>query len=208
MNVAQPVALPTMEANVHVPVNQAIITGCLFAPIVILAVSSAARFWVPTGEAILIGGIAGGIALFGMASYQWHTKTEFYDSLLHVVETELGIDLDGDSSIGPPPVVKVEVKSEDGNRWQFADLPGSPDALREFAKYYFMGMGFTDETAQLAGLTQKEMRDLRESFVQKGWAGWKHASRKQQGIEVWHVGKSVLRAIWESSPTLSGAAEA
>lgn len=193
-----------MESHVHVPVNQALITGCLFAPVVILTVSSVASVWLTTGGAILIGGIAGGIALFGMATYQWHIKTAFYDSLLQTVETELGIDLDGDGAIGPP-TIKVEVKSEDGNRWQFADLPGKPEALQDFAKRVLMGQGFTDETGKLAGLTQDEVKNLREAFVVKGWAGWKHPQRRQQGIDLRHVGKSVLRAISGSPAPLSAA---
>lgn len=189
------VSLPSMESHVHVPVNQALITGCLFAPVVFLSVSSVARIWLTTGEALLAGGVTGGIALFLVAALKWQAKTAFYDSLLQTVETELGVDLDGDGQVGPPEIVKVEVKSEDGNRWQFADLPGKPEALREFAKRVLMGQGFTDETGTMAGLTQKEVKDLREVFVSRGWARWKHATRKQQGVDVTRVGAEVLRAI-------------
>jgi len=202
-----------MESNVHVPANQALISGCLVAPVVALSVFSAVIyiFKYPTGEAILMSFLSGGITYFFTAARKWNIKTAFYDSLL-MVETALDLDLDSDGEIGPTQVVQVEVKSEDGNRWQFADLPGKPEALQEFAKRILMGQGFTDETGKLAGLTQAEVRDLREAFVEKGWAGWKHASRKQQGIELWQVGKSVLRAISEAqsrpngfSPTLPGA---
>lgn len=159
------------------------------------------------GESAWYGIIAGGIVMFGTAAVYWFKKTNFYDGLLiQRIEPYLDLDLNGDGEVGPPPTIQVEVKSEDGNRWQFADLPGSPEALREFAKRVLMGQGFTDETGAMAGLTQREVRDLRAAFVEKGWAGWNHPTRRQQGIELRHVGKSVLRAIAASSPALPGAA--
>lgn len=197
-----------MEGNVHVPANQSLVSGCLCGPVAGLIVYTIGTFGKLSGsEAAWYGIIAGGIVMFGTAAVYWFKKTNFYDGLLiQQVEPYMGLDLDGDGEIGPPQVVKVEVKREDGNRWQFADLPGKPENLQEFAKRVLMGQGFTDETGKLAGLTQAQVRDLREAFVQKGWAGWKHAQRKQMGIELWQVGKSVLRAIGDSSPTLSGAA--
>lgn len=206
LDIQRPLGLPTMESNVHVPANQAIFSGCLLAPAVGMIASSVSYIWFTAGSALIIGGISGWITFFLVATYKWHTKMDFYDSLLQQIETAFDVDLDGDGNAGPP-TIKVEVKSEDGNRWQFADLPGKPEALQDFAKRVLMGQGFTDETGKLAGLTQDEVKNLREAFVEKGWAGWKHSTRKQQGIDVLHVGKSVLRAIAASpSPTLSASA--
>lgn len=196
-----------MESHVHVPANQAIITGCLWGPVAILTVFSVANIWTTIGQAAVAGVVTGGITVFTVAALKWQAKTKFYDSLLQTIETAFDVDLDGDGVAGEPTVIKVEVKSEDGNRWQFADLPGKPDALRDFARRVLMGQGFTDETGAMAGMTQREVKDLREVFVDRGWARWKHPQRKQQGIELRHVGKSVLRAI-SSSPALPGDAGA
>jgi hypothetical protein len=203
-NITQPIGQqPSMEANVHVPANQAIVGGCLCAPAVGLIVYTIGVFGgLSTGPAIQAGFIAGGITMFVVGAVSWFRKTAFYDGLL-LVETALDVDLDGDGEIG---IVKVEVQSEGGEKWQFADLPGRPAALREFAKRVLSGQGFTDETGKLSGLTQREVRDLREAFIEKGWARWKHQQRKQQGIDITRIGAAVLRAIADPSPPLSGAA--
>lgn len=195
-----------MEGNVHVPANQSLVSGCLCGPVAgLVAYTALTTLRLSGSEAAWYGIIAGGIVMFGTAAVYWFKKTNFYDNLLvQQIEPYLDVDLDGDGAIGPP-TIKVEVKSEDGNRWQFADLPGKPEALQDFAKRVLMGQGFTDETGAMAGLTQKEVKDLREAFVEKGWAGWKHSTRKQQGIDLRQVGKSILRAIKES-PTLSASA--
>lgn len=162
-----------MEANVHVPANQAIITGCLFAPVVGLSVYTIVIIGkLSTGEAIMSGMIAGGIALFGTATWQWLSKTAFYDSLLQTVETELGVDLDGDGEIGPS-VIKTEVRVN--NNWKYADLPcdrGNEQALVDFLDAVLSPgpVTFSEAGAIASGYNVKRFKELRAVFIKNGFA--------------------------------------
>lgn len=161
-----------MEANVHVPANQAIITGCLFAPAIGLTVFSIAYIGrAGTGDSILAGGIVGGIALFCTASWQWLSKTAFYDSLLQTVETAFDVDLDGDGEIGPA-AIKTEVRVN--NNWIYADLPhdrGNEKALVDFLAAVVAGtVTFSERGAISSGYNVDRFKELRGVFVKSGFA--------------------------------------
>jgi len=118
-------------------------------------------------------------------------------SLLEVVETITQADINDDGQVGPPQrqVVSVEVKNESGQRWQFADLPGSPQAVQGLAVAVLAGESFSERSAVSAGLTQEDFRSLRDLFLDRGWCEWNHPTRKQQGLKLLRSGRSVLRAI-------------
>jgi hypothetical protein len=111
-----------------------------------------------------------------------------------VVETITKTDLNHDGKVGRPEhIVKVEMKNS--GKWQFATLPGQPAALVALAAAVVSGGSFAERTATDAGLTQEQYSDLRDIFVDRGWAVWNHPTRRQQGVTLTISGKAVLRSI-------------
>lgn len=201
VSISHPIALPSMEANVHVPANQAIITGCLFAPVVGLSVYTIVIIGkLSTGDAILVGSIAGGIALFGTATWQWLTKTAFYDSLLQTVETELGVDLDGDGDIGPS-VIKTEVRVN--NNWKYADLPcdrGNEQALINFIAAVLAGsVTFSERGAISSGYNVDRFKELRGVFIKSGFA-FRTGKTENSPIQFTTSGKALMRDVVGNPP--------
>jgi len=115
-------------------------------------------------------------------------------SLLEVVETITQKDIDKNGIVGKPaPVVKVEVKNQ--RKWQFATLPGKQEALIALAQAITAGESFAERTATDKGLTQEQYSDLRDVFIDRGWAVWNHPTRRQAGVALTVSGKMVLRSI-------------
>lgn len=96
--------------------------------------------------------------------------------------------------------LSVETKTESGKRWQFADLPGQPAALQEFAQRVIEDIGtFSERTAVKCKMTQDEYSDLSDIFVDRFWAIRRHQTLKRLGVNLTQNGKSVLRAIASST---------
>lgn len=117
-------------------------------------------------------------------------------SLLEVVETITQKDIDHDGKAGKKQEHVVRVEMKDRGKWQFANLPGEPAALISLAQAITAdGDTFSERTATDAGLTQEQFSDLRDIFVDRGWAVWNHPTRRQQGVTLTLSGKAVLRSI-------------
>lgn len=117
----------------------------------------------------------------------------FARGLLLIVEEWTEDQPDDDHQQREATPIRVEVRTE--NRWQFADLSGDPEALQKFAKSVVGGASFSERTATKAGLTQQEFSELRDGFIDRGWAQWNHPTRRQQGVELLPSGNRVIRAI-------------
>lgn len=137
---------------------------------------------------------AGGL---GVAMWRYFGGLRLARSLLEVVESITQTDLNHDGKVGKTEhVVKVEIK--DRGKWQFATLPGKPAALVSFAQAVIAnqpGVSFSERTAVDAGLTQEQYGDLRDVFIDRGWAVWNHPTRRQAGVTLTVSGKAVLRSI-------------
>jgi hypothetical protein len=108
----------------------------------------------------------------------------------------------------PPPVVmemaappapapsglRVDLRTSD-RTWEYVDLPGAPAALQKLAAAVHGGAAFTERTAADAGLTQEEFGDLRDDFVRRGLARWKHPQRRQQGVTLTQGGRTLIREM-------------
>lgn len=199
--ITQPTGLPNMESHVHVPVNQAIISGCLSAPVVSLVVFSAAIYIykIPTGEALLMSFIGGGITYFIIAARKWNIKTAFYDSLL-MVETALDIDLDGDGDIGQT-AIKTEVRVN--NNWVYADLPhdrGNEKALVDFLAAVLQGVvTFSERGAISSGYNVDRFKELRKVFIDSGFA-YRKGKADNSPVVFTVAGNAVLRDIVNKPP--------
>lgn len=202
LEIQHPLGLPTMESNVHVPANQAIIAGCFCAPVVSLITSSLAVivFKASTGQAILVGVIFGGITMFGVAAWQWFIKTAFYDSLLQQIETELDIDLDGDGDIGQT-AIKTEVRVN--NNWIYADLPhdrGNEKALVDFLAGVIAGtVTFSERGAADSGYSVAQFKKLRAVFIKSGFA-YRKGKADNSPVVFTVAGNAVLRDIVNKPP--------
>jgi hypothetical protein len=133
---------------------------------------------------------AGGLTI---AMWRYFGGLNLARSLLEIVETITHKDIDKDGVVGKPTVVKVEVKNK--GTWQFATLPGKPENLVALAQAITTGESFAERTATDKGLTQEEYSNLRDMFVDRGWAAWNHKTRRQAGVTLTVSGKSVLRSI-------------
>lgn len=185
-----------MESHVHVPVNQAIISGCLYAPVAGLSIFSAAIYIyrASTSEALLISFIIGGITLFFTAARKWNIKTAFYDSLL-MVETALDLDLDGDGEIGTE-VIQTEVKVN--SNWVYADLPhdrGNEKALLDFLGGVIAGtVTFSERGAADSGYSVAQFKKLRTVFINSGFA-YRKGKADNSPIVFTVAGNAVLRDV-------------
>lgn len=149
---------------------------------------------------------------FASAVFRYYGGIGLAQSLLQTVESVTRRDLNHDGHIGPRPeqsevrTVRVELKEESGQgaRYQFATLGLEPDKLHALAVAINRGDSFSERTASRYGITQDEFRSLRDDFIERGWAQWKHSTRKQQGVELTRGGGFILRTIQEDlspSPT-------
>lgn len=199
LEIQRPVAMPSLESNVHVPANQAIITGCLFAPVVGLTVFSIAYIGrISAAESILSGFITGGITLFSTATWQWLSKTAFYDSLLQTVETAFDVDLDGDGEVG---AIRTEVKVN--NNWKYADLPcdrGKEQALIDFLEGVVAGtVTFSERGAASSGYNVDRFKKLREVFIKNRFA-YRKGKADNSPIIFTVSGNAMMRDVISNPP--------
>jgi len=96
-------------------------------------------------------------------------------------------------------VIEIQEKSNNGKTLKIAWLPDTPEMLA-FAKCVLNGGDFTERDAQRCGIEVPTFRDeIRDVFIDRGWAQWKNPEHHQQGIVLLAAGRSKLRAIVEQS---------
>lgn len=198
-----PAFLPTKESNVIVPLLESLITGT-FVGICTVAIVPLVEF--RFGPYFIYGdfwsGLKWGGGLFLGASFiQWLRLTGNYRNLLWRLETVSGADINNDGEIGPPPAHQVQVKVEQGKSWQFEDLPGDAHALWSFADDVSgERVSFSEAGARKSGYGAENYGRLRDQFIKRGWAGWRDPVNRQQGVELFRNGRSVLKAIASDPP--------
>jgi hypothetical protein len=117
-------------------------------------------------------------------------------------------DINRDGYIGTPPVVRVELKSENGQQAQFAELPTTKDKMSDFARGVLAGTPISEARWSGAGalFSKSEFRGVRDIFIARGWARWVNSDFHEQGIELAPSGRAVLRQFASEtaapSPTL------
>lgn len=157
----------------------------------LFSVASSALFWF--AELPLLFGPAVGF-LIGSARY--FGGVQFAKGLLATVETIVKEIAEPEpAKTSEPIVINAEIKEGKHSRWQFANLPGERGILIEFANDVLGGKSFSERTAVKCGLTQDQFCGLRDVFIERGWAEWKHPTRKQQGAQLGRNGLAILRAI-------------
>lgn len=105
--------------------------------------------------------------------------------------------------------LKVEAVDQAGQYRKMANLP---DTLPfwEFARRVTQGAPFTEETATACGLSvdvaswrepdEMGFRQIRDLFLDRGWARWKNPAHHQSGVELLAVGRHILRDYAATPP--------
>jgi hypothetical protein len=94
--------------------------------------------------------------------------------------------------------VRVLVESENKQQQRIAFVPDEPE-IRQFARMAANGQTFSERTAKRAKVSLDDWKDMRDTFMDRGWATWKDAKEKRQGLQLTHVGRAVLRYIGQLS---------
>lgn len=182
-----PARAASVESDVLVPATQALITGA-----VSLIPGIALTIWLemPWYSPFLIAG--GVIALFWLYLLDAHRK------LLWSVETIINRDIDGDGAKGNPKPARVEVAVKAHRHTELDDLPGPVDALREFAQDVYSGrVTFSERGARKSGYGATAFKELRTTFINRGWATWNVPGEARQGVKLTAKGRAVMHGLSE-----------
>lgn len=190
----------TTGAGVGLPLAQAAITGLLFGLAVwiyaaLLKVAEAWRW-------------GAGFAV-GVAVLTWLILLVRWSDLTRPIEKLTHLDINRDGLIGDlpvRPVVRVEVRSNEGKRAQFADIPTTHPKMIAFAKGVINGTPISESNWTGKGKTFSidEFRAVRDVFLSRGWMRWKNNEFHDQGLELAPFGREVMRTF--ANETAGGAA--
>ena len=185
-----PARAASVESDVLVPATQALITGTVsLIPGIALTIAAQWPWYSPF---LIAGGV---IALFWLYLLDAHRK------LLWSVETIINRDVDGDGATGKPePARTVRVEVQRQKTTEIDDLPGPADALADFAAGVLSHRySFSERGAARAGYGATAFKQLRATFVARGWAQWRNPDAPQQGIDLRHTGAAILKQLAERS---------
>lgn len=155
---------------------------------------------------------AGAAAWAVVQAGAWLALIARWGRLIDVVELALGVDVNRDGRIGQEPeqhLVRVEVdeRGEAGQRvTSIAELPFSPAQLARLGSGLLSGASFSEASWSGSGqpFTRSEFRQLRDTFLARGWAQWKREGATSQGVTLTSPGLAVARYFCQltNSPTL------
>lgn len=125
-----PARSATKEADVVVPLMQALITGAFVGAGVAIAGVGAVMagvnlpWWAPFP--------AGLVTTLATAGIRWGGLLDDSRALLRKVESYVGHDLDGDGAVGAPETVALRVETTDGKRMTYDTLAHLPELRLAF----------------------------------------------------------------------------
>jgi hypothetical protein len=186
-----PARAASVESDVSVPLLQSAVTGLVvMLGSVPFVVAAHGTWYVPF--------LAGG-ATFAVS---WLFLLRDHRSLLKVVEVIINKDIDNDGKVGPKQAWRVqgEIRHEHGDRpasLSLFDLPcPSPEDLKRFAQSISAGRSsFAERDAAEYHYSDTMWEAIRDDFVNRGWAFWKHPTARQQGVGLTAAGRAVVRMI-------------
>ena len=181
---------------VTIPFYQALISGLLagiLIAILIYAFGGSAKY-------ILFGLLITWVVVTGIV---WLILLSNWRELVWNMEAQLGMDLTGDQVIGRPgdediPIVEVWLNSTDGRQQQRAQLPASESELRQLAQGILLkNLLFTEDAWTGRGklFSQGRFQELRQAFIEKGWASWIDPLEHRTGVQITPPGRAVLRSF-------------
>ena len=140
-----------------------------------------------------LGTLAGVLVVF------WLFLLSKWLRLVEPIERLLGVDLNGDGSVGVPEPeprrLKIELK-HDERRTQFIDLPYS-ERLPDFFRSIENGTPLSESAWCGAGalFSKREFYSLRDACLKAGIMRWKNEQAPAQGLELTPSGRAVMRYV-------------
>jgi hypothetical protein len=90
-------------------------------------------------------------------------------------------------------VTTINGEMKTGSKTTRIEFEADPEAVARFArKVTKFGAGFSEKTAQKAGITQPQWEGMRDQFIERGWAAWKNPAWHRAGIELTDTGRKWL----------------
>lgn len=187
----------TTAAGVILPLLQALATGLIvFVLAGFYAWLLRSPVWWKWGAVI-----AGAVVLVTWLVMLWR-----WLSLTRPLEQITGIDLNRDGHIGPPPVLKVQLTSEDKRQTQIVEIP-YPERLPTLARGLLGGVGLAERN--WAGhrklYSQPEFYKVLEALKAAGWIRYKNRFEPRNGYELTPSGRAVM--VRAASPSPAPAAD-
>ena len=130
---------------------------------------------------------------------------------IRIVESVLGVDLDGDRYIGEPPqpadpriIIMDQADSGRTQGYILDQLPGGEDKFMRLAAGVMQGTPFAERywIGDAGPYTLKEWRGLRDYFLRRGLASWKSSKANTQGVELLAPGRAMIRTYSQMTRTL------
>lgn len=186
---------------VVIPLLQSVITGVLAGLVVmVILLWAKAPWWFPASI----------LAMVGVMFISWQAYRNRWQM---VIESFLGVDLNGDGYIGAPQAaplaldpspIRVELVQDAGQHTSLIDLPASPEQLQALVTGILRGKSFT-LNAWLGTFTRPEFETLRDVLIMRGLARWKNENVHHQGADLTPAGKAVFKRLAEEyHPSLPG----
>jgi hypothetical protein len=159
------------RAGVLIPTFQSLISG-LLAGLVVLAGSLVWGY--SSGWALLAGAVVAcwsWLLLLG----RWHRIAAHLAGIKEPEPVERP---------NPSDVVRVELISDNGHSWQFADLPTDRERLEKLARGVVQGTGLSEGvwTGSQGPYSLAEFRALRAELIKRGVVRWVNPRSHNQGV--------------------------
>ena len=179
-----PTGRPSLAGDVAVPFLQALITALVVAIVAIpLTIAFGKPWWLPLVIASVVLLVVWWVLLWGGRELLWTTETIINENVPASAQRAL-----------PAPRVEVAVNQE--RHTELDDLPGPLPLLQKFAQ------GVTDDRwtfsergAARSGYGATAFKELRDIFLQRGWATWNVPGSPQQGVNLNGKGRAISRGI-------------
>jgi hypothetical protein len=183
----------TTAAGVILPLLQALATGLIvFVLAGFYAWLLRSPVWWKWGAVI-----AGAVVLVTWLVMLWR-----WLSLTRPLEQITGIDLNRDGHIGPPPVVKVQLTSEDKRYTQIVEIP-YPDRLPILARGLLGGRPVSERewSGHRKLYSQHEWLAVRSVLESRGLIRLKNRWEPRRGFELSPSGRAMMAKFASPSPT-------
>ena len=129
-----------------------------------------------------------------------------YDRARRVSELERGVIADPPPQppeIKPARTIRVELRGDDGQSMDYADLPASFHQLQALAKGLQTGTPFALSTWAGTGkpFSRAEFETLRAAMIARGLAAWRNERSTAQGANLTRAGEAVIKYLATTPPT-------
>lgn len=183
-----PARAPSLEADVLVPLAQALATAGLVAAVAWLLWRHLG--WPDPQTAALA---TGAVALVGT----WLILLVQGRSLLWDVRWASPGEPPPVQGEPPAPEVRVELAEPGARRVRYLNLPGDPDRLAALARGVLDGKPLSEATWTGAGqpFSRSEFGAVRAELLRAGLVRWRNPDAPAQGVELTGAGRAVMRRL-------------